>query len=107
MRCCKRGDASWRLKAAFNIESANKQAQAAVRTIKLALEVRLKCDIPDDHPIMDWLIKHAVANRNRFHVGKDGFTAIRRSKGRNLNRKIVEFGECVWYCKPRSAGKEK
>jgi len=81
--------------------------QAIIRTYKLALEARLGADIPEDHVIMGWLVKHAAANRNRFHIGKDGMTALRRLKGRSFNKKITEFGESVWYLKPKSVGKEK
>ena len=50
-------------KSAGSIENANKQIQAIVRTYKLALEARLKCEIPEDHVIIGWLVKHAAANR--------------------------------------------
>ena len=28
-------------------------------------------------------------------------------KGRNFNRNVAEFGECVWYLKPKTKGKDK
>ena len=88
-------------------ENAVKQVQAMARTYKLALEKRLGVEIGEDHPIMPWLIKHGAANKNRLHLGKDGMTAQRRLRGRNFRRSIVEFGECVWYLKPKSKGKDK
>ena len=53
------------------------------------------------------MVKHAAANRNRSHMGKDGMMAHRRLKDRSFNKKIIGFGESVWYLKPKSAGKEK
>ena len=34
-------------------------------------------------------------------------TAFRRWKGRDFNRYVAEFGECVWYLKSGSAGTNK
>ena len=94
-------------KAAGNIENANKNMQAFVRTYKLAVEARVGGEIPVDHKIMPWIIKHASAMKNRLHVGKDGMTAVRRLKGRNFSKPICEIGECIWYCKSKTAGKNK
>lgn len=88
-------------------ENAVKRMQGNARTYKLAVEQRLGLHIPEDHPIMSWLIRHSTANDNRFHVGKDGMTALRRLRGRNFRRKIVEFAECVWYLVPKTKGKDK
>ena len=76
-----------------------------IRTIKLTLEGRLGGLIPEDHPIMPWLVKHAAALLNRYKVGNDGLTAHRRARGRPFRKEIVDFGESVWYLKPKSKGK--
>ena len=84
-------------------ENAVKQTQAMARTYKLALEKRLGADIHEDHPIIPWLIRHGVANRNRFHLGKDGMTAQRRLKGEEFpqgytrargKRVVLETEQC-------------
>ena len=40
-------------------------------------------------------------------MGKDGKTSHERLKGRKFTRKIVKFGENVWYLKPKSRGRDK
>ena len=90
-----------------SIENAVKQVQGTTRSYKIALETNLNADMPEEHEIMPWVIKHAAANGNRFHMGKDGMTATRRLKGRNFRKEIAEMGECVWYLIPKSKGKDK
>ena len=38
---------------------------------------------------------------------KDGRTPYHRLKGRKFNQAVAEFGECIWYLKPKSEGKYK
>ena len=89
------------------IENAVQDAQGQIRTTKLGLERRLERKVKASHPILAWLVRHAVACITRYRVGPDGKTAYRRIRGRNFNRKITEFGECVWYLKARSKGRGK
>ena len=44
---------------------------------------------------------------NRYNVGKDGRTAFRRLRGIDFNKKVPDFGECIWYLKPKSKGRKK
>ena len=94
-------------KAAGEIESTIKQVEGMVRTYKLALEARIGAEIPEDHNIIPWLIKHAAASLNRYNVGKDGLTPYRRLRGKNFRKEVADFGESVWYLKPKSLGKRK
>ncbi len=61
--------------------------------------------IGGDHCSIPWLVRHAAATISRFTVGKDGRTVYQRLKGNSFNKEVVEFGECVWYLKPKSVGK--
>ena len=63
--------------------------------------------IQGTHPIHAWMIRHASSTRFRESVGQDGRTAYSRIKGRNFNKELVPFGECVWYMKPKSKHKRK
>ena len=90
-----------------DIENTAKQIQGMARTLKMGLETRLDAEIPEEHPIIPWLIRHGANILNRYHVGKDGFTAHRRARGRDFKKEVCEFGECVWYLKPKSKGKKK
>ena len=71
------------------------------------MEANLGKKIPEDHPVIAWMVKHAAATMNRFQVGRDGKTAYRRLKGRNFKRQYVKMGEAVWFLKPKTEGKNK
>ena len=60
-----------------------------------------------DHPIMPWVIKHSAFLINVCRVGEDGRTAWERRKGKRFQRQLPEIGECVWFLKALSEGKEK
>ena len=47
---------------------------------------------------------HAAGILNKFRVGSDGHTAYQRMKGRAFVKELAEFGECIWYLKPKQAG---
>ena len=57
------------------VERAIQDAQAQMRTLKLALEYRYQNRIEDSHPILPWLVKHASMIINIARQGEDGRTA--------------------------------
>ena len=63
--------------------------------------------IEDNHLAVLWLVPHSAATLNRYVVGTDGKTARQRLRGRGFRTPVAEFGECVWYLRPKSAGKDK
>ena len=81
--------------------------EGQVRTLKCHLEARLGQEINTDSNLLPWLVRHAGAQLSRFQKGKDGFTGYRRLRGRDFSRKITEFGECVWYLRMKTKGKNK
>ena len=52
-------------------------------------------------------MRHAAQSINRYLVGKDGKTNYRRLKGKNYGGQTTEFGEAVWYLKPKTKGINK
>ncbi len=91
-------------------EKAVQDVTGHTRTLKLALEARLKYTIPMDAPVMEWIIEHAAFILGRYEVGHDGMTSYERLTGRKWRRPMVEFGEVVWaklVTKVRSKGKMK
>ncbi len=74
-------------------EKAVHDVTAHLRTLKLALESRLKVEIDDNLPIVQWLIEHAVFLLNKFGVGPDGMTPFERLTGRKWKRPVLEVGE--------------
>ena len=81
-------------------ESTIKRVQGQIRTVWAQLESRLGGECTNSN-LLPWLVRHSGATLSRFQVGNDGQTAHRRLRGRDFNRAITEFGECVWYKHPR------
>ena len=72
-------------------------AQGHVRALHRALEDSYKCKIPINHNTIPWLCMHAGFCHNRFQLGHDGHTPYRRIKGRDFDKPLCEFGECVHF----------
>ena len=86
------------------VERAVRTVKGQIRTTKEALDSRYKDRIPGHHPVLSWVPRHAAASVVRYNVGKDGRTAHERWKGKKFKREVAEFGDCVWFLKPRSRG---
>ena len=69
------------------VENAVRRVKGQVRTMKEALEYRYRARILATHS-----------------VGKDGRTPYQRWKGKKFRKEVTEFGECVWYLRPRTKG---
>ena len=65
--------------------------------MKLGLEARVGAEIPDDPPVISWMIEYASVLLRRNLVGPDGRTEYERLKGRGDRRRLIEFGESVLY----------
>jgi hypothetical protein len=69
-----------------------------LRTLKTALESRLKIRLSSSHPVTHWLIEHTAYVLNKFSLGPDGRTPYGRLHGREGHERICEFGERImWY----------
>ena len=69
-----------------------------LRTLKVALESRIKCRLSCSHPVMQWLIEHTSNVLNKYALGSDGHTPWGRLHGQEGRERICEFGECImWY----------
>jgi thiol-disulfide isomerase/thioredoxin len=89
------------------VEIAIQVIEGQIRTLKCQLEHRLGSEMPSDHPLLPWLVRHAGATISRYQKGSDGLTGYRRLRGRDYDRVAIEFGECVWYLlnKDKNRGK--
>ena len=72
-----------------------------LRTMRAALQGRLKMQIPMRHPIMQWVMENVGSVMNHYVMGNDGLTAYQRLHGRRADSKAVEFGEHVFYHVPK------
>ena len=59
-------------------EKANQEVAAQVRVMKLALQKRIGCAIPEDNPIMEWMVEAAALLITRFSKGVDVKTPVVR-----------------------------
>ena len=81
-------------------ERAVQTVEGIVRTIKLALERRIGKKIPSTHPLMTWLVEHAVDVDNKYSVGTDGRTAYEKSHCELYHGEMFEFGRRVFHMSP-------
>ena len=71
------------------------------RTLKHALELRLKHRLPMSHPVTAWLVEHASWVLNKFHLDSNGRTAYGRLHGREGHERVCEFGERIMWFVPK------
>ena len=71
------------------------------RTLKHALEARLKQRLPGAHPVTAWLVEHTAFVLNKYKLDSDGRTAYGRLHGREGIERICEFGEVVMWFVPK------
>ena len=90
-----------------DVENAVQRVQGQFRALRSDLESSYGKEVPRDHPALVWLVRHASSTMLRYEMGADGMTPYRRIKGKPFAAKVCKFGECVWYLKPKSAGREK
>ena len=88
-------------------ERAVQEVKAQIRSIKLGIEARVKKEVNNELPILEWMIPHAAGAINRFLIGVDGKTAYQRIHLREFKGKVFEFGEQVLAKPKRKYSKNK
>ena len=88
-------------------ESAAKQVQGQFRTMRSDLETCYNRQVPVDHTSMPWPVRHTGGTIISEKIGADGMTAYKRLRGKKFKKEIAKFGECIWFFKPNSKGKNK
>ena len=79
------------------VEKAVQEIEDQVRVLLLSLKHRLGRNVPTTHAVFTWLVEHAADLYIKYHVGKDGKTAVQRLTGRTCREELVEFGEHVMF----------
>ena len=82
-------------------ERAVQTVEDQIRTLKSAIESRMKTRLPSDTPTFRWLVEHCVSIINRFKVHAEGTTSYEASHGKRCSDKVVEFGEQVLFSVPK------
>ena len=63
-------------------ERAVQVVEDLLRTLKSALETRIKCRVPSQHPVLKWLIEHTASILNRYCTNSDGQTPYEALHGK-------------------------
>ena len=82
------------------IERAVQTVESQSRTLRSALETSYGRKIPDDHPVLTWMVEHASTTYNLFHRSlevKDGKTPYSRLRGREWRVSLPPFGETIEF----------
>ena len=82
-------------------ERAVQSFEDLLRTLKSALEDRIRRKIHVKHPVLKWLIEHVASIFTRYTVNEDGTTPYQALHGKRSTLKVVEFGEQVFYHVPK------
>lgn len=81
------------------VERTISKVQGQVRTMRSALESRVKARVRRSWDIVPWLVRHAAATLSRSNVGEDGETPHSRVRGRKFRGACCELGEIIMYMK--------
>ena len=73
-------------------EQAVQSCECQMRTMKIALERRLKVTVPTAHPLMAWLVQHAADTMNRCALDRAGRTPYHLLKGKPFNGLVWSLG---------------
>ena len=80
-----------------NVERYHRTLVGQVRTLKEQIQQNYNTQIPTDHPLMAWAVRHAAYLINRFLIRADGYTSYQARWGRTHNAALCEYGETVMY----------
>ena len=81
-------------------ESGVRTIRADLRTMRSDLESRLGAQVPIQHPVMSWLVRHVGFNHTAFVKGPDGRTPWERVRGRPYSQRLYHFAERVHWKLP-------
>ena len=70
------------------------------RALRIDMEKRFGDNFPVLHAVYSWILRHSGWLLNRFCVGRDGYTAFQRYKGRIYNGEVCDLFECVLFKVP-------
>ena len=79
------------------VERTIQSVEGQIRTLRDALEDRIKLKLNADDCVIPWLIQNAGEIISNFSVGPDGKVPFQRVRGRKMRRELVEFGEMVHW----------
>ena len=87
-------------------EHAVREIKAKTRTLRHQCELIHKAQLPENHPMVPWVVGFAAMSINVGRRGPDGRTAYELRYGRVFRRELAVFGEKVLYL-PSGHGQAK
>ena len=70
------------------------------RALRIDMEKRFGDNFPVLHAVYSWILRYSGWLLNRYCVGRDGYTAFQRYKGRIYNGEVCDLFECVLFKVP-------
>ena len=89
------------------VENTIRRIQEKVRVLRHQVEQGIKAKIPDDAPIMSWLVRWAAELISKYAPGDDGRTPFERIRHESCMVPLVPFGETVMYLPLQTASGSK
>ena len=83
-----------------SVERFHRTLMGQVRALKAQLETNYDISITSQHPILPWLVRHAVYLLNRHATHADCNTSFYRRWNKEHRTPLCEFGETVLYQLP-------
>ena len=79
-------------------ENSIRRVQEKIRTIRHHVEQHAGVKIPEQSPIMAWMVRWAAELISKYSRGDDGKSPYERIRGEPSNVPLVPFGETVQNC---------
>ena len=73
------------------VENAVSIVEKLIRILKGFLQTRLNRQMPLGHMYLPWLVQRGPFFYNRFQVGADGKTPFTRSRGKSLDKPMLDL----------------
>ena len=80
-----------------NVERYHRTLTGQIRTLREQVQQNYNLQIPTDHPLMAWAVRHSAYLINRFLIRADGYQA---RWGRTHNAALCEFGGTAMHMVP-------
>ena len=81
--------------------------QSQTRTMRLAIQARIKSKIMTGRPFIPWLVHHSALLIDICRVCSDGHAPYERRKGNQILRPLPQLRECTRHLRPHSVAKTK
>ena len=75
------------------VENSLRRVQEKVRALRHQIEYNMKTTIPDDAPVMAWLVRWAAELLSKYAVGRDAKIPFERIRKEDCVTPLVHFGE--------------